>query len=157
MRRFRAPNITRANAPAVLRAVGARNLGAYGEQPIYNESEVFQGTNTEGQMMGGAQTRPMYRNNTYASLYPFSISSSDGSVAILPSNERRTMLVVQNQSETDNLFFNLSGEAGENIGILLAPGAGIIFDVICPNNAVQVFMSAATNQPGIVLEAAPTL
>lgn len=162
IKRFRSPPITRQNARASLQAhgVGAVRLGNYGgDNPSgYSEEEVFTGTSTEGMQAGGAQPRPFFRNNTYATLYPFSFSRDRGSVSLIPANERRVLLIIQNQAASGDgvLYVNFGNAAKPQIGLQLTEGAGIIIDYQCPANAIYVYMDADDNQPGVIIEAAPT-
>lgn len=137
-------------------------LGDYGQDdpntghhPLYNEGDVFRAVaNPEGNVAQFAAPQQVVRNRNSFTMYPFSIVNAP--VAILPSNERRNFLLIQNQSGTDDLLFNLSGDAGPNNGVLLVPGAGVFFDIVCPYNGLSIaFPAASTNQPGCVVEGAP--
>lgn len=155
------PNMRPIGAGPAIRPAGARPLGDYGESdpntghhPGYSESQVFRSeVNPEGQTQRFVQEAPVIRNRNAFTMYPFSIFNTP--VYILPSNERRNFLLIQNQSAASDLYFNLSGDAGVNVGVLLVPGAGVFFDVVCPYNGLSIIMDSATNEPGCVVEGAP--
>jgi hypothetical protein len=73
-------------------------------------------------------------NNDRFTVTPFVASA--GSVQVLGQNNRRCGLLIQNQSATLTMFFNLGSTAGANIGIQLTAGQGILFDLVVPNNYV---------------------
>jgi hypothetical protein len=73
------------------------------------------------------------------------------SVQVLAQNEKRSGLLIQNQSATLTLFFNLGSAAGANIGIQLAAGQGVLFDIVVPNNYVTVSFVGG-NGFGVVAE-----
>lgn len=142
-------------APREIRA----GLGDFDDTP-YTETSVFNSpTGILGQVLPPELTA-QYKNRMSFNLFPFQIDNTqgtNGSVSILPANERRTFLLVQNQSTSADLFVNFSGDAGLNMGLLLVPGVGVFFDIVCPYNAVAVYMDSATPEPGIVIEGAPQL
>lgn len=154
--------VTRRQATEILRGLGYMTDG--GNNP-YDETEVFRGG--QGTDYGYAlSTTPqqvvkpniILNQMSYAS-YPFAIDSTVGSTQILPVNQRRTFLLVQNQDATggDNLYFNFSSGAGVNVGVQLTPGEGIVLDINTPNNSVFVYFDASTPKPGVVVEGAPTI
>jgi hypothetical protein len=73
------------------------------------------------------------------------------SVQVLAQNEKRSGLLIQNQSATLTMFFNLGSAAGANIGIQLTAGQGILFDIVVPNNYVTVAFIGG-NGFGVVAE-----
>jgi hypothetical protein len=75
-----------------------------------------------------------------------------GSMQVLAQNDKRSGLLVQNQSPTLTLFFNLGSAAGPNIGIQLTPGQGILFEHIVPNNFVTAAFVGGAGF-GVVAEA----
>jgi hypothetical protein len=136
-----------------------RALGEYSEddanthnQDRYNERSVFY---APGGTEGGFEIKnpPLIKNVNSFATYPFVIANT--SFSILPANQKRSLLLVQNQSGTADLYVNFSSDAGVNNGILLVAGAAVILDTVCPNNSVAVFFDSATNEPGIVIEGAP--
>ena len=165
--------VTKAQALAYLRQKGApanvrQALGDYSESDpnTYpqgyepNEREIFSAVPTGGRIAheGGMVDVPIVRNTNSFTLYPFSTnetSGSNGSVSILPANQRRTFLLVQNQSAAEDLYFNFGADAGVNLGILLAPGFGCFFDIVCPYNQVNVYFDSSDNEPGVIIEGAP--
>lgn len=126
-------------------------MGDYGGQFPYSEREVFR-----GQPGGGVANAPVIitRNRNSFNLLPFAYQSSDGSKQLLPANEARVYLFVQNQSQTDTMYFNFTNEASENIGVELYPAQGFVFDQAVPWNAITVFVDSATPQRGIIVEGA---
>jgi hypothetical protein len=77
--------------------------------------------------------------------------SAAASVQVLAQNEKRSGLLIQNQSATLTLYFNLGSAAGANIGIQLAAGQGVLFDIVVPNNYVTVAFVGG-NGFGVVAE-----
>jgi hypothetical protein len=158
--------VTRHQALTYLQQHGApraviQALGNYSEgdsntfnQPTYNEASVF---HAPGGSDGGVQiiTPPVTRNVNSFATYPFVIGAAP--ITILPNNPRRSLLLVQNQSASDDLYVNFSADAGVNVGIMLVAGAGVFFDYVCPNNSVSVYFDSGSNQPGIIIEGAPQL
>jgi hypothetical protein len=90
---------------------------------------------------GAAATPPAFVNRDRFTVTPFVTSVS---VQVLAQNERRSGLLIQNQSATLTMFFNLGSSAGPNIGIQLAAGQGILFDLVVPNNYVTVAFVGGT-------------
>lgn len=128
-----------------------RAVGDYGENPA-KETELLQGAILD------VEEPPLFRNRNSFTLYAFALSTgsgNNGAVLIVPANERRNFLLIQNQSEADDMFFNLSGDASPTSGVLLPKLTMIVFDFVCPYNGVSVFMNAATLQPGAVMEGTP--
>lgn len=152
------------NAPAAIR----RAIGDYGEgnsstfpQEYGNDGTAFNAP-TAAALQSREIAAPGMSGPPVQSFatYPFAISvtsGTNGAVSIIPSNPRRTLLLIQNQSAAQDLYVNLSGDAGLNNGLLLVAGQGVFFDVVCPYNAVSVYFGAATNEPGVVIEGAPLM
>jgi len=109
---------------------------------------LFEGA--AGQLSTTVVTPPQFTNYNTSFIAPFVTGRT--SVIVLPSNQRRTMLLIQNLSAASNLYFNFSGGASPNNGVLLSFGEGIIFDSICPSDSVNCYYDNATPQLGIVLE-----
>jgi hypothetical protein len=98
----------------------------------------------------GAGTAPAgFVNRDRFTVTPF--VSAAASVQVLAQNEKRSGLLIQNQSATLTLFFNLGSAAGANIGIQLTAGQGILFDIVVPNNYVTVAFVGG-NGFGVVAE-----
>lgn len=93
---------------------------------------------------GGLASAPLSFN-----VLPFVAAAS--SQQVLSANPRRGALLMQNQSATVTLYFNLGQFAGVNQGIQLGPGLGLLFDVRVPNNYVTV-IAAGGSAPGIAVE-----
>jgi hypothetical protein len=70
---------------------------------------------------------------------------------VLSANPRRQMLLVQNQSTTDNIYFQFGQSAAVNFGIKLGPGIGLMFDTKVPTNYVTV-VANNVNVQGVVAE-----
>lgn len=85
--------------------------------------------------------------------YPFSVGRL--SYQVLQENKRRIALIVFNLSAASNLYVNFGLGASPSNGLLIAAQSGYLFDAACPVNAINVYMDAATNQNGIVLEGNP--
>lgn len=159
--------VTRQEANEFLRRAGLGMVSDGGNSP-YDESDVFRGgSGTDSGYSINAQTRlpqvikpDIVLNLTSFATYPFALSRSsgnNGSVQIVPSNPRRTFLLVQNQDTSADMYLNFSSGAAVGSGILLIAGQGIFFDTDkgTPNNSVFVFMNSATAAPGVVVEGAP--
>jgi hypothetical protein len=126
-------------------------LGNYGDQFPYSEREVFR-----GQPGGGVAHAPVIitRNRNSYNLLPFAYQLTDGSKQLLPANEARVFLFIQNQSLADTMYFNFGNEAGVNLGIELYPAQGFVFNEAVPWNAITVIVNSATAQRGIIVEGA---
>lgn len=126
-------------------------MGDYGGQFPYSEREVFR-----GQPGGGVANAPVIitRNRNSYNLLPFAYQLTDGSKQLLPANEARVFLFIQNQSLADTMYFNFGNEAGVNLGIELYPAQGFVFNEAVPWNAITVIVNSATAQRGIIVEGA---
>lgn len=156
-------------APAVpfTQVPGRPGLGDYGESPEeqgYDEAQIFRALENPGQLQVNSEGQPIPDPNLNPisfTLYPFSISNTSGngvgSVQLLSQNYRRQFLLVQNLSAASDLYINFGSDAGLNTGVKLTFGTGIVFDQKVPNNSIFLFFNAATFEPGIVVEGAPTL
>lgn len=133
-----------------------QRLGNYPDN-VYSEREVFRGEKTAS---GGAGVGAVYepisvvRNRVSFNITPFSYTLTDGSKQLLPSNELRRFLSVQNQSLADLMYVNFTTEAGVNAGVELYPAQALIYDFIVPYNSVNVIVNSATKQRGVVVEGA---
>lgn len=160
---------TKDQVAAYLRAIGAPPpivrgaLGDYGDNSAINPvppntygAGVFNAPSAAAlQAREPAPVQPFVANNTKFSAYFLQIGTAQGSVNVLPSNNRRTLVLFQNQSTATNMYINFAQDAGLNQGLLLAPGVGVFFDYVCPSDSINVFFNNATPQPGLVLEGAP--
>lgn len=144
-------------------ALIAGALGNYGEGPgtatpqSQYGTEIFNAPTDQALQSRalGQPTAAFVANNNHFAPYPFAISSATGSQTILPANSRRTFLLAQNQSAADDFYFNFASDAGIGQGILLAPGVGVFFDIVCPSDSIAVFFNSATVQRGLLIEGAP--
>lgn len=129
----------------------SRQMGDYGDRFPYSEREVFR-----GEPGGGVANAPVIiqRNRNSFNLLPFAYQLTDGSKQLLPSNEARVFLFVQNQSQSDFMYLNFSNEAGVNVGIEIYPAQGFIFEYAVPWNRVNILVNSATPQRGIIVEGA---
>lgn len=147
--------------------VTRRALGDYSEgdpnianNNIYNERDIFRGENTStGYASSGDVSAVMapitvVRNRNFFNLINFAYQLTDGSRQLLPSNEMRTFLTVQNQSLADLMYVNFTSEAGVNVGLELYPAQALIFDTIVPYNSINILVNSATAQIGAVCEGA---
>jgi hypothetical protein len=126
----------------------------------YDETETFQAEKGPPLL----PPPPVAQNQNSFALYPFTIANTSGqagSVSILPQNLRRTLLLIQNQSDplgtNATMYVNFAGAAQAHQGIALYAGWGVVFDLVCPSDAVAVFFDTATAQPGIIIEGSPRL
>lgn len=115
----------------------------------YTLDDTFRGAN--GQLSLQAGGPPPYSNPNSFSLFPFSTDNVT-SIQVVPANLQRTILIVQNLDAAANLFINFDNAASSTSGMLLAPGAGIIFDFICPNNGINAIYSAAGQHFGVIVQ-----
>lgn len=155
--------ISNAQAQALIRqrAPHARQLGDYGNDDpntlhppaVYSEADVFR----SGATISRDVPTVIIPNRINFLVTPFSQAVAAGSQQILPANEMRQFLMVQNQSTVAIMYVNFGVSAGVNVGIQLYPAQGIVFDQKVPANAVYVFVDNATNEPGAVVEGALTL
>lgn len=67
-------------------------------------------------------------------------------------NYRRTALLIQNQSPSDNLAVNFGNKAAVNAGLILTPGQGFFWDVVTPNNSVYAQFLTLANPIGFAFE-----
>lgn len=151
--------VSNAQAHALMRQRGA--LGDYGnddpntlQPPVaYSEREVFR----SGTTIARDIPTVLIPNRINFLVTPFSQALANGSPQVLPANELRRFLMVQNQSTVAIMYVNFGVSASVNVGLQLYPAQALIFDTIVPANAVYVFVDNATNEPGAVVEGALTL
>ncbi len=108
------------------------------------------GTDAPGDHPYQPPAPPDYRNYNTSFVAPFSAART--SIQILPQNNARTLLLIQNLSISTNLYFNLGAGASVNNGVQLGAGQGIIFDNICPSDSLNIYFDNATAQLGVALE-----
>lgn len=133
---------------------------AFGD--LIDEAESSWRTSTGGEVFTATQgslayspnaappAAPNFVNYNTSFLAPFVIANT--STQILPQNNKRTLLLIQNLSSSSDLYFALGGGASINNGILLAADQGIVFDSVCPTDSLNVFFNNASPQQGIVME-----
>jgi hypothetical protein len=109
---------------------------------------VFTSTNSGG--LVPTASPQIYLNTNTSYIAPF--VTADTSTPVLPQNPLRKLLLVQNLSLANDLYFSLGGGASVYNGVLLTAQQGVIFDIVCPSDSVNVFFDNATPQPGLVLE-----
>lgn len=90
------------------------------------------------------QSQVKWRNPTTASLVPI-LASTPSNVPVLQLNYQRNLLIIQNNSTatspdtTPTFFLNFNTPVpGPGLGLGLIAGVGIVFDIICPRDAVYV-------------------
>lgn len=144
-------------APRALGSYGEGNPNVLGPSVGYNEREVFRGEATSagpGGILAEPMPIPVIRNRIVFNLIPFAYQTTDGSRNLLPANEMRAFLCVQNQSTASFMYVNFSNEAAVNVGIELYPAQAIIYDTVVPYNSINIFVSAGSAQLGVVVEGA---
>lgn len=79
-------------------------------------------------------------------------SNSGGALAILTSNLKRNILILQNNSNATatgdvppTFFFGFGQIATVNQSIALPPGVGIVLDIVCPRDAIYLTIGPFTN------------
>jgi hypothetical protein len=144
------------------RGLSAR-FGDYGDgdpnvlsNRVYSEREIFRGESGNPGVALDAVAAPItvVRNRVFFNLIPFSYGSGNGSQVLLPSNEMRRFLTVQNQSTGSFMYVNFSSEAAANVGIELYPAQAVIYDLVVPYNSITIFVNDATPRLGVVVEGA---
>lgn len=84
------------------------------------------------------------------------LNAAQGSQQLLAQNDRRASLTIQNLAPasvpTAILYYAFSTNAGPNNGVALGPGRGVIIDVICPTNALFIYMDNVAGQPLTIIE-----
>jgi hypothetical protein len=85
-----------------------------------------------------------WRNPTTAAIVPI-LASTPANQPVLSLNYQRNLLIVQNNStatspDTTPIFYiNFNAQvASAGLGIALAAGIGIVFDIICPRDSVYL-------------------
>lgn len=151
IRKFRAQPIRNRQAVRhLLGDYGQDDSNAFPQEPQYNDEEVF--APPRGNDGIGFSTPPqavVSANGVPYTLYPFVLNAT---AQILPGNQRRAILIVQNQSAADDLYINFGQGAGVNFGLLLPAGEGLILDEVPPTDQIFAFFDSATPQSGIVIE-----
>lgn len=74
-------------------------------------------------------------------------SGQNGSTRVLTQNDFRASLTIQNLSTTFILYFGWGSDMNPTSGLALGPGRGIIFDTICPQAAVYLYMDSPAGTP----------
>lgn len=83
--------------------------------------------------------------------------NSGGALAILTQNLKRNLLVIQNNSTATSpdaaptfyIGFGQLAQIGQ--GMALPPGVGVVFDIVCPRDAVYLTIGPAVNSGGTVV------
>jgi hypothetical protein len=130
----------------------------------YNETTTFNATGRGGQPTPGAEdystqagalvSAPTFVNPVVFTAFPFSAGTGQAkpSPLVVPANQQRCAVVIQNLSVLSNLYVNFGAPANANLGILLVPDGSLLFDVVCPNNDVYIFFPNAVPQPGVAYQ-----
>ena len=91
----------------------------------------------------GAGNKP-WTNPTTFQLVPI-LASSPSATPILSQNAKRNMLLIQNNSSATGagntaptFYIAFNSQASVGTSLALAPGAGILFDIICPRDSVYL-------------------
>jgi hypothetical protein len=96
----------------------------------------------------GVYVNPSNRFN----IMPFS-QVSGVSIQFLQKNLKRSMLIIQNQSTANNLWYNFGQPAAVNVCQFLVAGQTIGYDVTCPSDAVYIYFDGTGNNAGVIQEA----
>lgn len=83
--------------------------------------------------------------------------NSGGVLAVLTQNLKRNLLVIQNNSTatapdaapTFYVGFGQIAQVGQGLG--LPPGVGVVFDIVCPRNAVYITIGPQVNTGNTVV------
>lgn len=100
----------------------------------------------------GDSLRPQFYNGNVSYIVP--VNGVFASKQVLPSNPKRVLLLIQNQSTSQNMYLNFGSSATVNNAIVLTPGVGLVFDNSgnsCPSDSVHIAFAAAS-QTGVVME-----
>lgn len=81
-------------------------------------------------------------------------SGVNGSMMVLTQNDFRASLTIQNESTVSTLYFGWAGAVDPITGLALGPGRGVIYDVVCPQSPLYLYMNspAGTTQMCQVME-----
>lgn len=97
-----------------------------------------------------------WQNPTTTHSVPLNAQSS-GVTAILTSNNKRNLLILQNGSSAvapdvaPNFYFAFQQTATINQAMVLPPGVGIVLDIVCPRDAVYLTIGPSINGGGTVV------
>ena len=81
-----------------------------------------------------------FRNRTVTSTTPIQLVAG-AQLRVLPTNPRRTGLLIQNKDATNSLFIGFGNGADSN-ALSIAPGGYVLLDFTCPNSEVYAFATA---------------
>lgn len=96
-----------------------------------------------------------WKNPTTMQSVPI-LSSTPANVPVLSLNMMRNALVIQNNSTATspdvapNFYIGFNAQPQAGLALALAPGAGILFDIICPRDAVYVLIAGGTGASQII-------
>jgi len=130
-----------------------RGLG-YLNNPVYDQGG-FSGTRTPHPSGYQYNPREVFGRRTpdeaYASVGSILSSSStlflstaSGSTLILPRNDYRRYMLIQNKDAAANLYINFSADAGVTSGFVIIPTGNYLADFNCPPDDVFAFFDSAT-------------
>lgn len=83
-----------------------------------------------------------FRNRTVVNTTPIQLVAGAAAVRVLPNNERRTGLIIQNKDTTADLFIGFGNAADAN-SFALKAGVSILLDFTCPAGEVYAFSASA--------------
>lgn len=84
------------------------------------------------------------------------LPSTPSNVPVLSLNMQRNALIVQNNSTATspdvapNFYIGFNAQPQQGLALTLAPGAGILFDIICPRDAIYVLIAGGTGASQII-------
>jgi hypothetical protein len=152
--------------------------GTPGPGMIYNESEVWGTSGSSATVLsppdgGIVATTPdnsqvdcglsipfgisivPWRNPTTFQSVPI-ISSTPVNTPVLSLNMARNALTIQNNSSATspdvapNFYIGFNAQPQAGLSLTLAPGAGILFDIICPRDAIYVLIAGGTGASQVI-------
>lgn len=91
-------------------------------------------------------------NNRFT-MFPFTLASGGSGIQILQQNPNRSMLIIQNQSTANNLWYNFGQPAAVNVCQFLVAGQSIGYDTTCPSDAVYIYFDGVGTNVGMIQEA----
>ena len=99
---------------------------------------------TDGLSIPFGESNNTWQNPTTFQLVPI-IDSSPSATPVLSQNAKRNMLLIQNNSSATGagntaptFYIGFNNQAQVGLSLALAPGAGVLFDIICPRDSVYV-------------------
>lgn len=96
-----------------------------------------------------------WRNPTTMQSVPI-LSSTPVNTPVLSLNMARNSLVVQNNSTAispdvaPTFYVGFNAQPQQGLALALAPGAGILFDIICPRDAIYILIAGGTGASQVI-------